>query len=217
MAGTIRQRAAVIAGLSALFVLAVGTAGRAQVAFVPEVGFIPTGSTMTVTPAVTPDRRYVRLSVSAFFNELNGFTTLSVPAAVGGGFGGGFAGMNGVIGQGAGLGGGLMGQSSVAGAFGLTGQPLSGPFLPAPGIVRGDPLAAGQVVNRDAAGLLDPFAQRGGAIAGADWGVDAELNANGAQLGVRAGAERTSVSSHRRTSARKPAHRSTSAARRKSR
>ena len=60
---------------------------------------------MTVTPAVSADRRYVRLSVNAFFNDLNGFTTFSFPGgAVGGGnfggFGGGItAGMNGVIGD----------------------------------------------------------------------------------------------------------------------
>src|ERR1017187_1268019 len=79
---------------------------KAQIAYIPEVGQIPTGATMTVTPVVSADRRYVRLSVNAFFNDLNGFSTFSFPGgAVGGGnFGGGAigginAGMNGVIGD----------------------------------------------------------------------------------------------------------------------
>jgi hypothetical protein len=79
---------------------------RAQIAYTPEIGSIPTGATMTITPAVSADRRYVRLSVDAFFNDLNNIQTFSFPGgAVGGGnfggfggFGGGIAaGMNGVI------------------------------------------------------------------------------------------------------------------------
>jgi hypothetical protein len=78
---------------------------KAQIAYVPEIGLIPTGATMTVTPVVSADRRYVRLSVDAFFNDLNGFSTFSFPGgAVGGGSFGGAgaafnAGMNGVIGE----------------------------------------------------------------------------------------------------------------------
>jgi hypothetical protein len=74
---------------------------QAQIAYVPNIGAIPSGATMTVTPAVSADRRYVRLSVDAFFNDFNGFTTVSFPGgAVGGNFGGGFAaGMNGLIGD----------------------------------------------------------------------------------------------------------------------
>ena len=74
-----------------------------QIAFVPDIGAVPTGATMTVTPVVSADRRYVRLSVNAFFNDLNGFTTFPVLGAAGGGGGagafggvGGYAGMNGV-------------------------------------------------------------------------------------------------------------------------
>jgi hypothetical protein len=91
------------------FVIALGwvfdSGARAQVAFVPGIGEIPTGATMTVTPAVSADRRYVRLSVNPFFNVLNGFTAIPVFGAVGGGnfggFGGfgGFAGMNGLVDQ----------------------------------------------------------------------------------------------------------------------
>lgn len=81
---------------------------KAQVAYIPEIGFVPTGATMTVTPVVSADRRYVRIGVDAFFNNFNFFSTFSFPgAAVGGGnfgglggFGGGVAaGMNGVIGD----------------------------------------------------------------------------------------------------------------------
>jgi hypothetical protein len=93
-----------------LFTLAgsIQSSAKAQtaIAYVPEVGFIPTGATMTVTPVVSADRRYVRVSVNAFFNDLNGFSTFSFPgAAVSGGGGGNFggaggginAGMNGII------------------------------------------------------------------------------------------------------------------------
>ena len=81
---------------------------KAQIAYTPDIGAIPIGSTMTVTPAVSADRRYVRLTVNAFFNDLNNIQTFSFPGgAVGGNFGGGFggfgggfaAGMNGVIGD----------------------------------------------------------------------------------------------------------------------
>jgi hypothetical protein len=78
---------------------------KAQIAYIPEVGFVPTGATMTVTPVVSADRRYVRLGVDAFFNNFNFFSTFTFPsAAVGGGNFGGLgagviAGMDGVIGD----------------------------------------------------------------------------------------------------------------------
>jgi hypothetical protein len=94
------------AGLFAL-VLCLQMPAKAQIAYSPEIGAIPSGVTMTITPAVSADRRYVRLSVDAFFNGLNNIQTFSFPGgAVGGQFpGGGFggfgagaaAGMNGVI------------------------------------------------------------------------------------------------------------------------
>jgi type II secretory pathway component GspD/PulD (secretin) len=69
--------------------------GVAAVAFFPSVGQIPIGVTLTVTPVVSADRRYVRMSLTPFFNALNGFTTIQIPAAVGGtGFGGGAAAIN---------------------------------------------------------------------------------------------------------------------------
>ena len=42
--------------------------------------FVPTGATMTVTPVVSADRRYVRLGVNAFFNDLNIFRRSRSPA-----------------------------------------------------------------------------------------------------------------------------------------
>ncbi len=72
--------------------------GVSAVAFFPVVGSIPIGVTLSVTPVVSADRRYVRMTLSPFFNALNGFTTIQIPAAVGGtGFGGGAAAINGSI------------------------------------------------------------------------------------------------------------------------
>jgi hypothetical protein len=91
-----------------LFTLVGGiqSSAKGQIAYIPEVGFVPTGVTMTVTPAVSADRRYVRLSVNTFFNDVIGFSTFSFPGgAVSGGqnFGGAGAGvnagMNGIIGD----------------------------------------------------------------------------------------------------------------------
>jgi hypothetical protein len=141
MPPTKKQFPSPLVGLCALASLALETTCRAQVAFIPIVGFVPTGSTLTVTPVVTPDRRYVRLGVDAFFNNLNGFTTLAVPAAVGGAFGGGFggfggfAGMNGVMAPPPGLAG-----TGLAGSVSSSGEPLAGPITPPSGFVAGDPL-----------------------------------------------------------------------------
>jgi type II secretory pathway component GspD/PulD (secretin) len=72
--------------------------GPGSVAFVPGVGLIPSGVTLTVTPVVSADRRYVRLTLAPFFNTLNNFTTIQVPAAVGGsGLGGASATINATI------------------------------------------------------------------------------------------------------------------------
>ena len=77
--------------------LSPATFGQGAVAFDPIIGSAPTGETMTVTPAVTADRRYVRLSVNPFFNAVNGFTAFTTPlGAVGGvGAGGGAGGLGG--------------------------------------------------------------------------------------------------------------------------
>lgn len=118
--------------------------GQGAIAFTPQVGFVPNGSTLTVTPAVSADRRYVRLSVNPYFNTLNGFTTyssqLGAVGGTGGGFGGGggFAGMNGVMGVGGNTGMG-MGSGSAFGQMGMpyTGTYTAGDYPFAPGAPQG--------------------------------------------------------------------------------
>ncbi len=142
--------------------------GQGAVAFQPSIGFVPNGATMTATPVVTPDRRYVRLTVNPFFNTVNGFTTYSSPLGAVGGTGfGGFGGMNGVnAGGGTGMGpGGPMGPGSPL----LTGYGLAGP-LPPPAAVAGDPF------NTNAPGGLG-----GGAAPGTPFGMNAGM---GAQAGA---------------------------------
>ena len=69
---------------------------------------------LDVTPAVSADRRYVRMTLGVNFNELIGFTTYQVPAAVSGGG----AGMNGPLGGLLGGGGGLGGAGGLGGGGG---------------------------------------------------------------------------------------------------
>ncbi len=93
--------------------------GQGAVAFQPTIGFVPNGATLNVTPVVSADRRYVRLSVNPYFNTVNGFTSYSSPLGAVGGVG--FAGMNGAMGGGgAGIGGGG-GGAGVGGAGGGAG------------------------------------------------------------------------------------------------
>ncbi len=79
----------------------VPSASPQAVAFRPGVASFPNGVSMSATPVVSADRRYVRLGVTPVFTGLQGFDTFPIPAAVGGGgFGGvgggvGFAGMDG--------------------------------------------------------------------------------------------------------------------------
>ena len=69
--------------------------GPGSVAFVPTPAPLPNGVILTVTPVVSADRRYVRMTLSPIFNTIDGFTTIQVPAAVGGsGLGGGAATIN---------------------------------------------------------------------------------------------------------------------------
>ena len=69
--------------------------GPGSVAFVPTPAPLPNGVVLTVTPVVSADRRYVRLTIAPVFNTIAGFTTIQVPAAVGGsGLGGGAATIN---------------------------------------------------------------------------------------------------------------------------
>jgi hypothetical protein len=101
------------------------------VGFQPVVGSFPSGTTLDVTPAVTADRRYVRMSVNPFFNNLLGFDTFSVPAAVTGG-----AGVNGAIG---GLGGG--GGIGGGGAGGAGGGGFRATGLGMPRVAGGGPVS----------------------------------------------------------------------------
>ena len=83
--------------------LLVASAKAQGVAFQPVVGAIPNGPTLGVTPAVSIDRRYVRLGVNSQFLAVEGFNTYLVPGAVTGGPGGpvalGGVGLRGVGGE----------------------------------------------------------------------------------------------------------------------
>jgi len=64
--------------------------GAGAVAFQPQVGTLPDGVQLSVTPVVSSDRRYVRLSLAPQFITVDALTTLTFPAAAvgGGGLGG---------------------------------------------------------------------------------------------------------------------------------
>jgi len=72
--------------------------GPGSVAFFPQVTSFPNGVNLSVTPVVSADRRYVRMTLSPVFTVIEGFNTISVPAAVGGsGLGGQSSSINGTI------------------------------------------------------------------------------------------------------------------------
>ena len=116
----------VLLGLVSVWVECLGTAAFGQAAaFDPIIGSAPTGQTMTVTPVVSADRRYVRLSVNPFFNVINGFSSFTTPlgavsgaGGAGGGGLGGAGGLGGGLGGAGGLGGGGAGGVGGAGAGG---------------------------------------------------------------------------------------------------
>jgi len=64
--------------------------GAGAVAFQPQVGVLPDGVQLSVTPVVSSDRRYVRVSLAPQFTTVDSLTTLTFPAAAvgGGGLGG---------------------------------------------------------------------------------------------------------------------------------
>ncbi len=98
-----RSIVAAFAVLAALL-MAPGRAKAQAVAFFPTVGQIPDGVSLNVTPVVSADRRYVRLSLDVNFSTINGFSNFPVPAAVGGGngtggLGGGLGGLGGGLGE----------------------------------------------------------------------------------------------------------------------
>ena len=55
---------------------------RSQVvAYQPQVASILNGAALQVTPVVSADRRYVRMTLNPYFNTVNGFTTYTAPLA----------------------------------------------------------------------------------------------------------------------------------------
>jgi hypothetical protein len=93
----------------------IAPSARGQVAFAPQVGSFPNGVVMSATPAVSFDRRYVRLGMNPQFTVLEGIDPFLIPAAVSGGPGGGLGG-----------GGGGGGAGGVVGLAGMNG-PIAGP------------------------------------------------------------------------------------------
>ena len=128
--------------------------GRSQaqaIGFQPGVGVAPDGVAMTAIPAVSADRRYVRVSVDAQFSTIDGFQNIGIPFGVSGfgglGSAGAGLGLGGAAGgaAGAGLGGGGgAGLRSVGLAMGMDG-PLAGggmgsyPAQPRGGFSASDP------------------------------------------------------------------------------
>jgi hypothetical protein len=126
MSGIKRMRIVVLLGLVAGFGPVFNSSARGQaIAFQPVVSPLFSGAWIGVTPVVSADRRYVRLSLDTSFNQVNGFTPYLVPAAVGGGGGGtgGLTGLNGLIGAGGGGGG-----TGRVGSLNQNEGSLAGPF-----------------------------------------------------------------------------------------
>ncbi len=171
MARFVRNWKAVAMGLVAAAGAWPGGDACGQVAFVPQVSSILDGAAMQVTPVVSADRRYVRVSVNAYFNTVNGFTTYTAPlGAVSGGGSGGFGGGGGLGGIGGGGGGvGVGGLGGVGGGGGFAGMngPIAGPMGPMTGYMStgtylaGDfpPTAPGMAMGSD--GPVDPFGRSG--------------------------------------------------------
>lgn len=96
------------------------------VGFQPIITTILDGVSLTVQAVISADRRYVRLSVAPFFQNVTDVFTFSFigAGAAGGGAGGGVGGGLGAIGVGGGVGGGLGG--GVGGIGGIGGQQQQG-------------------------------------------------------------------------------------------
>ncbi len=72
--------------------------GAGAGSFIPQIATIQDGVTLSVTPVVSADRRYVRMTLSPSFITFSGFDNISVPiVAGGGGLGGGGAVANATI------------------------------------------------------------------------------------------------------------------------
>jgi len=136
---------------------------RGQIAFTPNVSAILNGAALTAAPVVSPDRRYVRMTLSPYFNTVNGFTTYTaqVGAVGGAGFGGGGA----VGGGGAavgGAGGGFAGMGGVGGGPGMGGRmaPMTG-YGGTGTYLAGDFPPQAARFGAGSGGPFDPFGQSG--------------------------------------------------------
>jgi hypothetical protein len=183
---------------------------RAQaIAFEPVIGQALTGSTLGVTPVVSADRRYVRLSVNPSFNVLNGFTTFGIPGAVSGGPSGNLnAGMNGVIGP-VGLDGGS--ALNPYGLVGNAGDMRAGPLPVNGGLGAGNSLARSDMVMAGPASMMDGLPE-GAFDVSEIWPSGVLSNrsiAGGAQRGKSSA--KAAVSSRQRRAARKAATQSKTA------
>lgn len=108
---------AILGGAGLILAQGTGSAQAQAVAFSPVIGTAPDGVAMGVTPAVSADRRYVRLSVGANFTAVDGFQNINIPlGAVAGGPGPG-----GGAGGGAIAGGGIGGFRSFGVPIGMDG------------------------------------------------------------------------------------------------
>ncbi|MDB5349687.1 MAG: type secretory pathway, component PulD [Planctomycetota bacterium] len=107
MNGVRKILAAASFGLLAMIATADPAHAQSAVAFAPTIGTIPDGAILNVTPVVSADRRYVRMSLNPQFTGVIRFDNFNIPAAVtgGGGFGGGGGGLGGLGGFGGGGGG----------------------------------------------------------------------------------------------------------------
>jgi hypothetical protein len=203
------------------------------VAYTPQVSSILNGAALQVTPVVSADRRYVRMTLTPYFNTVNGFTTYTAPlGAVSGGGAGSIGGVGGGAGGGGGLGGaagggglgGVAGGGGFAGMGGpIGGMGMAGPMMPASGFaatgtyLAGDFPAAAAGMNIGAGGGFDPIGQTGVIPMGASASDDGQADPFGFadapdEPSVRPTA-RTSAS--RRQAARKAARRPTSSSKRR--
>jgi hypothetical protein len=176
---------ALIAILPLMAGLIEGSVRGQAIGFQPVPAPLPNGTILDVTPAVSADRRYVRLTLNPTFSVINGFTNYSVPAAVSGGG----VGMNGPIG---GLGG-AGGLGGLGGATGLRSVELGGTTVAAaaPGLVLGQPAG-------------DPFEQAAHRPSGAA-GSATPPSSLEEQPGIRSGNPHASMGrSQRRSVSRTP-------------
>ena len=118
-------------------VLAMPGQARAQgaVAYTPGIGNISEGLSLSVVPAVSADRRYVRLSLNPTFQTIDGFQNFPIPFGVSGAGGtgggrGGFGGLGGGLGGLGGVGGAGAGFRSVMAGMEAPAGPLDALFSP---------------------------------------------------------------------------------------